>query len=649
MFSGHPTGLFRLFFIEMWERLAFYTMVGVLLLYALDRETGGLGMSKGDGNEIYGIYLAFIYLTPYIGGLLADRFLGYRKSVCIGGLIFAAGFFLLSLGQSWSFKFGLVMLICGNGMFKPNISVMVGNLYEPGDPKRDAGFNIFYMGINTGAFIAPFLAAYMKNRQGGDWESVFMSAGFGMLFSVAILLASWKVLEAADVTPGTGPEDTPFSAIMLKILAPAVVVGLIAYFAAFALPESITDLVKPSDIGFLVGSIPIMLFFINMARNANEEEKPGLGALLAIYVAGGTFFMVLHLNGSAMTSWAKEKTDRRAEWVAALPGWLNKFAEDATPGYYSNAKKDDPRPNKLTLLPIADDKQKEMFGQKRMEEGALAALTAKLSTDVKVLVLPAEDQSEAQKSWSPLAVAIYKDDDVDVKSETGAHGGTEITVKVKDNAEKLRTVAFVRTHNEKRFATFVTTQKIFDNLYKDGAPELPPGEFMPTASAVLFQSFNPLFVILFTPLVVMFFTSMANAGRDFSTARKIFSGMVITAVALLVMASAGFMSNNGESKVSWIWLGTFYGIVTVAELCLSPMALSLVTKLSPKRFVGLTMGGWFFAVAVGNKFSGFLGGLESVMEPASFYLTIAGGVSVVALVFFLLLPKLDTAIKKYGA
>jgi dipeptide/tripeptide permease len=650
VFKGHPKGLFRLFFIEMWERLGFYTMLAVLLLYAIDRETGGLGMSKADGNEIYGIYLAFVYFTPYIGGLLADRFLGYRRAVLIGGVLFASGFFTLSLGFNWSFKLGLLLLICANGFFKPNISAMVGNLYEPGDPKRDAGFNIFYMGINVGAFIAPFLAAYMRNEV--SWEAAFLSAGVGMLIGITILLASWKVLERADVQPGTKPEDTPFSEIMLKILMPAGVLGVAAYFISFSLPSAITDLVKPSDIGFLVGSIPIIMFFINMARNATPEEKPGLGALLAIYVAGGTFFMVLHLNGSAMTAWAKENTDRRAQWVAELPGWLSKFAEDAKPGYYSNAKKDDPRPNKLNLLPIADEKEKTMFGLKRLDESALAALASKLPSGVAVEVIPAEDASDDQKRWSSLATTIYRDGKVEVKEISDGHGGKELAVNVDDTAEKLRKVAFVRTLGDgRRIATFVTTKVLFDNLYEGDPPTLEPGQYMPTASAELYQSFNPMFVVLFTPLIVFIFAALARAGREFSTAKKIFSGMIITALALLVMSCAGFLSNNGEAKVSWMWLGGFYAMVTVAELCLSPMALSLVTKLSPKRFVGLTMGGWFFATAVGNKFAGFLGGLQSTMadSPAQFFLVIAGGVSLVGLGVFLLLPRLDAAIKKYGA
>jgi POT family proton-dependent oligopeptide transporter len=125
--------------------------------------------------------------------------------------------------------------------------------------------------------------------------------------------------------------------------------------------------------------------------------------------------------------------------------------------------------------------------------------------------------------------------------------------------------------------------------------------------------------------------------------------MVLTTLALLFMAVAGFASEGGSQRVSWMWLAGFYAIVTVGELCLSPMALSLVTKLSPKRLVGLTMGGWFFATAVGNKFSGFLGGLKNEMAPGPFFLVIAAVAAGVALFIYLLLPKLDAAMKRYGA
>ncbi len=645
MLSGHPRGLDRLFFIEMWERLAFYTMVAVLFKYALDRETGGLGLPRSIGSEIYGLYLAFVYFTPYIGGLLADRFLGYRRSVCIGGLFFAAGFFLLALGYQWSFVAGIVGLCLGNGFFKPNISAMVGNLYQPGDKKRDAGFNIFYMGINVGAFIAPFLAASMRNEHG--WLATFVAAGVGVLVGVVILLASWKTLERADRPPGQQPGDTPFRDIVAKILAPALAVGIAGYFIAKEwLPSSITSLVRPSDIGFLVGAIPIIAFFVNLARRAAPEEKPGLAALLPVYVAGGTFFMVLHLNGSAMTAWANDNTDRDSAVVAEHLPW---FAEKAYPSYYHNAAAAVPRPNEANLLPIADARAANMFGQKRMDEQTLAKLAAALPADVRLVKLPLrkDDLAPAQRVWADEAVDIFAT--VAVEESTGPHGERDITVTVADGAEKLERVAFVRSQGEHQFATYLVTPATFAALYRDEPATLPPGEWLRTANAELYQSLNPFFVVVLTPLVVVFFAWLLARGKDFSTARKVFSGMVITALAVLLMALAGAVSSDGATKVSWWWLVGFYGVVTCGELCLSPMALSLVTKLSPKRFVGLTMGGWFFATAVGNKFSGFLGGLQGQMAPSSFFLVIAAAVAVVALGLFLLLPRLDAAIKKYGA
>ena len=659
MFTGHPQGLFRLFFIEMWERLAFYTMVGVLLLYATDSETGGLGWSKADGNEIYGLYLAFVYFTPYVGGLLADRFLGYRKSVLIGGILFASGFFLLATGQSWAFPAGLVLLCCGNGFFKPNISAMVGNLYEKGDPKRDAGFNIFYMGINIGAFVANFLAAIMRNAF--VWEAVFLAAGIGMLISVVILLSSWKVLDKADIEAGDKPGDTPFSEILAKILGPALLFGVAGWaVAAYVFPmvglEGVTDLVKATDIGFLIGSVPILRFFVRLPKQANEDERPGLQALLPIYLAGGTFFMVLHLNGSAMTTWANDNTARdlaRPDPIVMVAGSIEvagvtPFAQDALPGYYSNASAELPRPNKSTLLPIADSEQATMFGQKKMDAASLATLTGKLPDGVRVEELPiGGDLTSQQQAWKRYSVDIY--DEVTTTEVTDSHGHTSYSANVPDGAVPQKRVAFVRGEGDSAYVTYLLTQEKFASLYADDSEELAPGKFQKLANAELYQSWNAFFVVLMTPFVMLFFARLARRKVDFSTARKILFGMIITAAAAGFMAVAGFLSNDGEVKVSGMWLMGFYGIITVGELFLSPMALSLVTKLTPKRFVGLTMGGWFFATAVGNKFSGFLGVLQGAMTPSMFFLVIVGAAGAVALYILSVLPKLDAAIKKYGA
>ena len=232
---------------------------------------------------------------------------------------------------------------------------------------------------------------------------------------------------------------------------------------------------------------------------------------------------------------------------------------------------------------------------------------------------------------------------------TDSHGHTSFSANVKDGAVAQKRVAFVRENGDDDYVTYLLTKAKFDGLYQEGSTEVAPGKFTKLANAELYQSWNAFFVVLMTPFVMLFFARLTRKKKDFSTARKILFGMIITAIAAGFMAVAGFLSNDGEVKVSGMWLMSFYGIITVGELFLSPMALSLVTKLTPKRFVGLTMGGWFFATAVGNKFSGFLGVLQGAMAPSMFFLVIVAAAGAVALYILSVLPKLDAAIKKYGA
>ncbi|MCU0232751.1 MAG: peptide MFS transporter [Thermoanaerobaculales bacterium] len=618
MAIGHPKGLFPLFFTEMWERLAFYTMLGILLLYTTDIERGGLGLPAAEGNEIYGLYLAFVYFTPFIGGMVADRFLGFRKAVLLGGILMAAGLFLMSTPGFGFFTSGLGLVIVGNGFFKPNISVMVGNLYQPGDPKRDAGFNIFYMGINIGAFAANLLAASVRNELGWLWT--FRVAGFGICTGLLILLLNWKLLERADRKPERNPDDASFGMIVRNILLPAFGVGILGYFLAKAyLPASIP--VRPAVAGFLAGMIPVIIFFVRLGLTAREDEKPGLLALLPIYVAGGTFFMVLHLNGSAMTQWARDSTDRQAALVPAA------MKQEAFPQYYLNAGEDTPRPDPRSLLVVDDARVARMYGVQRMDD---AAVRAALEADPTVRAVETGEGSQAS-DIDRRASAVFADGVVEVVEGLDSHGAPQITVEVPDSARPIRQVAFVRTVDGVDIALFVVDRHTYEEIY-DGyfrrfgrEPEmLPPGTYLQVANSELYQSFNPLFVIAFTPLVVAFFQYLASRGRAVSTARKVFFGLVLTTVSLLVMVVGGLFSDGGTVKVSALWLVAFYAVVTVGELCLSPMGLSLVTKLAPKRLVGLAMGGWFLATAFGNNFSGFFGGIQHLMSPVAFFAVLAG-------------------------
>ncbi|HSQ43787.1 MAG TPA: oligopeptide:H+ symporter [Ginsengibacter sp.] len=188
----HPKSLYVLFLVEMWERFAYYLMVGILLLYLIDDKTGGKGLTEKMGADIVGSFIALVYLTPFIGGLLADRYLGYIKSIFIGGTLMALGYFGLALPGNTALYVSLCLIIVGNGFFKPNISTILGNIYNREDlkPLKDNAYNIFYMGINIGALVCNFVAAYLRNKYG--WGYAFSAAGVGLIIGLIILASSLK-------------------------------------------------------------------------------------------------------------------------------------------------------------------------------------------------------------------------------------------------------------------------------------------------------------------------------------------------------------------------------------------------------------------------------------------------------------------------
>ncbi|MBU8870763.1 MAG: peptide MFS transporter [Gemmatimonadales bacterium] len=637
--KGHPKGLYSLSFTEMWERLGFYLMLGILFLYIIDTERGGLGFSRGKAAEIYGTYMALVYFTPFIGGMIADRLLGYRRAVLIGGLLMAAGYFALGVRSLPTFYVGLALICFGNGFFKPNISAMVGNLYAPDDSRRDAGFNIFYMGINVGATISALLAAPLRNLW--SFNMAFTAAGVGMLIGVAVLVFSWKGLAAADRKPEIAEGDFGLKQMTMIILLPAAVFGVAGYFLGGLIPL-VNDTIGPITFGFLVGMLPIGAYFAMLVKKATPEERPGMGALIPVYIAGGAFFMVLHLSGGLITVFAEDNTDRRAEWI---PSATEFYAQKAMPSYYSNAGPDLPRPDERTLLVVADDTE-AMFGARILSESVVDDFRANPAGGVTV-----NDFSGQEGLESNLACKVFPDETVKITIESDNHGVATTSVKiVPENSENRGEVALSRTIEGQETSVVMVSQHTYDEVYagaEPGAARLVPGKFVRLLNAEMITGFfNPIFVVICTPLVVWFFAFMAKRGQAVSTARKIFLGMIITAISLLVVAWGAYLGGSGSSKISMLWLIGYYLIITFGELCLSPMGLSLVTKLSPKRLVGLMMGGWFLATAVGNKMSGFISGLEAGTQV---FVVLAIAILGVAAFIFAMLPRLNSAIKKYGA
>ena len=210
--KGHPRGLYVLFFTEMWERFGYYLMVGILYLFLHDTvANGGRGMDVSMAADITGSYIALVYLTPFIGGLIADRYIGYRVAIFLGGSLMALGYFLMSVPNSGGLMYAaLACVIVGNGFFKPNISTLLGNIYNKEElkPKKDVAYNIFYMGINIGAFVCNFVAAFLRINY--SWGYAFAAAGFGMVLSIIIFAFGQKYVKHADVIKPVQKEDMSY-------------------------------------------------------------------------------------------------------------------------------------------------------------------------------------------------------------------------------------------------------------------------------------------------------------------------------------------------------------------------------------------------------------------------------------------------------
>ena len=316
MKSKHPKGLPYLFFTEMWERFGYYLILGIFVLYMIDPEgpKGGLGFPDKMADDIFGTYIALTYLTPFLGGFLADRVLGYIKSIYLGGILMAAGYIGLGLfKEPGLFYTSLALIIVGNGFFKPTISTVLGNLYseEPYKANKDSGYNIFYMGINIGAFICNIIAAFMRNKFG--WGEAFITAGVGMLLGLVIFsLGRRHIRHATEMKPAE-KGDTKISDVLIKVFVPAIVAGVIGW----VIPGNIFG--SDNTDAFIFACIPVIYFYISLYFKAKSDEKRPIGALLLIFLVSMFFWAIFKQNGTALTRWANYYTDRTVPAAVEKP------------------------------------------------------------------------------------------------------------------------------------------------------------------------------------------------------------------------------------------------------------------------------------------------------------------------------------------
>ena len=536
----HPRGLYVLFFTEMWERFGYYLIVGILLLFLRDTVShGGKGLTTQLATDIVGSYVALVYLTPFLGGLIADRYLGYRRAILLGGTLMASGYFLLAVPGNMALVIAaLALVIIGNGFFKPNISTLLGNLYNTDElkPKKDSAYNLFYMGINIGAFVCNFVAAYLRNHYG--WGYAFAAAGFGMVICLVWFLGGMRYVRDADVIKPVQPGDTPFSQIALYVFLPALIAGAIGWFV----PEKLFGhslIGSNSNDAFVFASVPVVGFYFYIWRAAKGFERQRIGTLLIMFAVAILFWNIYNQNATALTIWADNYTHR--EMPASAERVLKTF--DLAQTVNTNPKD----------VPVLDD--------------------------------------------------------------------------------------YFRTQSDKdgKVITHQGIDPYFKNLPKERWPA--PGRDLKLISTELYQSINPFWIVMLTPVMVGFLGFLRSRGVEPSTPSKIAWGIIISGVSALIMVGACLVTNIYTDKVSSAWIFTSYGVFTISELFLSPIGLSLTSKVAPKRITSLMMGGWFLTTSLGGKISGILAGFWDQFEQKWIFFAISAVAAIVAGIALMPLTK----------
>ena len=493
---GHPRPLWMLFMAEFWERFAFYGIRWALVLYIVAQFHGGDAAGQQPAGLIYGSYLALVYAGAIFGGLVADKFLGYQRSILVGAVIMAAGLFMISVPNQDVFKLGLATIIVGNGLFKPIISTLVGKIYAVGDERRDSGFTIFYMGINLGAMISPLITQYLAEQMFGTTETpaykyVFIASGIGMLISLV-----WFYLGRGQLKGvGEAPEGANGIGRIVTVFVGAIVVIPLVYLLLRLGANTLQGVLTAMFV-----LLAIMLVIEGVKNGAVARDK--VIAMLIIFAFNILFWMFFEQAGSSFTFLADQIVDRE-------------------------------------------------FGDAFLPKNWLDAVTM-IACIVLALLIAKWIQHGAQ-SRERIAVVIFGAVIVATLSIAGVNLG---------------------------LWTF------------------------PTA---WFQSVNSVAIIVLAPVIAWIWVKMGSLNP--SIPRKFGLGLLFNGLAfLLLMFALSKLVDPTTLKIPFWTLFAVYWIQSIGELCLSPIGLSMVTKLAPVRLVGFGMGGWFLSTGIGNNLSGIFAG-----------------------------------------
>lgn len=617
---GHPAGLFTLFFAEMWERFSYYGMRALLVFYMIK---GFLGYGDKEAYEVYGAYTALVYATPFIGGMLADRLLGTRRAVVVGGLLMAAGHLLMTNENEVAFFGALSLLIVGNGFFKPNISTIVGSLYPAGSPKRDAGFTIFYIGINLGAALAPLVCGYVGETFG--WHYGFGLATIGMLIGVAIFVAPSRItqllillgaLAAAGSMVAFGLDDT----LMLKVYSPvgvalllaaavsAVAVGRGGIPAHIGHPKDSTKLTAAAALGLRTNSVSYYLGVIAM-----------LGALafaVAPYSTGGYVVAAVGVY-AVLLPWL---TGTWAVYAAIACG---------VPVIAIMVNRSEIAGGVLTVFGLL------ALGS-ILREAVKSSLVERQRLIVVLVMMFFSMLFWAFFEQAGSSVNNFTDRNVNRVTATSSFTQDQVgkTIEITANQALVglkKPDGSIVTLTEIESAINQARKAAADKGKAEGEgtyPSVPPKltatmnwTVLPEhvgqsyggneVKASVFQAVNPVCIMVFGLAFSALWGFLGRRKLEPSTPIKFSLGLLQLGLGFIVFWYGASQSTD-RGMTSMLWLVVGYALHTTGELCLSPVGLSMVTRLSPARMVSTVMGGWFLATAFSNYLAGLIAGLTGV-------------------------------------
>jgi POT family proton-dependent oligopeptide transporter len=574
---GHPTGLFQLFFAEMWERFSFYGMRALLTLYMIK---GFLAYQDNRAYAVYGAYTALVYMTPFFGGLLADHVLGQRIAVIIGGILMALGHLIMGYENPNMFYFALALIILGNGFFKPNISTMVGQLYPAKSRMRDGGFTIFYIGVNLGASISPLLCGYIGEQYG--WHYGFGLATIGMMLGLVVFVVPTRIGQ-----------------VLIGIAAAACIAGLLIFrasqfttlvlnsFAAFAMFAAAVVSIRALS----AGGLP------NWAGQPPGGKTPWAG--LAVVLIGTVLAMpVVTLMVSGFSVVTKDSQpiqligEETAKSISSGLGPLKGVAEV----FLGEISK--PAGLLLTLTGFAAAAYlifHTVFLERVARHRMIVALTL-----IFFSILFWAFFEQAGSSLNNFA-----DRNVDRVGElrriTESEVGSVIRIQPTQeqlgftNGEKLFTMDQLNSLRQSSENKANPNFEIDWTVHADNVGMGVANRSEDVAASV-FQSINAICILIFGLLMTTLWSVLGKRGLEPPTPVKFGLGIIQVGLGFgAIWYGTQQCDSRGMVNVTWLILG--YVLHTTGELCVSPVGLSMVTKLSPKFLVSTVMGAWFLATA----------------------------------------------------